>query len=342
MSTTSSQVLNILILSEKSVGKPTFINALVNYLTFESLDKALESDHVQYATSALFDWQYLEGNDYVTKDIHMRRSSAFTIAKPTMNDRGDGAKGTSFLQRTEIYPIDVHRTSARGGLTTQVRLIDTPTIGDDQNSTTNKDNMDCIIQALGAVDELHGILILLNSYCNKDKVTFMVNFCLKELVIHLPRDTAKNIVFGFTQARYTSFRPGRPYTLLSEMLKNKPFTDIRLEPQLAYCLDAEAFQFLAAHDQGVPIDAMGDIQDFRTNWAKSSSEVFRLLDHCEQSFLRMRRLDQTRNSARILAKPMVCYCCVCQKDQATHAECNLTLGRYHSDDQRQYRITRCF
>jgi len=39
--------LNILILSETSVGKSTFINAFINYLNFETLNSAL-GDEIFY------------------------------------------------------------------------------------------------------------------------------------------------------------------------------------------------------------------------------------------------------------------------------------------------------
>ena len=46
--------LNILILGEAGVGKSTWINAFVNYLTYESLDEAIEADELKYSKDSFF------------------------------------------------------------------------------------------------------------------------------------------------------------------------------------------------------------------------------------------------------------------------------------------------
>lgn len=61
-STTSNWCLNILLLGKLGVGKSTFINAFVNYLTFVSLDEALDGD-LQSLVYSTFITSTKDGND---------------------------------------------------------------------------------------------------------------------------------------------------------------------------------------------------------------------------------------------------------------------------------------
>lgn len=191
---------------------------------------------------------------------------------------------------------------------TLIRLIDTPGIGDTRGAAQDKKNMADILASLKTVDVLHGILILLKP--NNARLTIMFTFCLKELLTHLHRDAAKNIVFGFTNARNTSFRPGETYTTLKQMLASDPTVNVQLGRNNAYCFDSESFRCLAAYNEGMNIHDMGDIQDYRLSWDKSSQEACRMLEHLRPNVTgphkvaETRDLHRTRELVRILTIPM--------------------------------------
>ena len=64
--------------------------------------------------------------------------------------------------------------------------------------------MENILHAINKYDHLHGILILLKP--NSARLTVIFRFVIQELLTHLHRDAAKNIVFGFTNTRSTNYR----------------------------------------------------------------------------------------------------------------------------------------
>jgi GTP-binding protein EngB required for normal cell division len=261
--------LNILILGETGVGKSTFINAFTNYLNFSSLNEALQAKELACVIPSFFNWHSLEGDDYVTNNIKVKPNVKGFTGDNLLQNETDSSNGQPATQDTQVYPVEVGNTI--------VRVIDTPGIGDTRGAAQDQINMSNIITSLGQFKELHGILVLLKS--NSARLDIMFKFCLKERLIHFHRDAAKNIAFGFTNARNTSFRPGETYNLLAQMLKQDQSIGIHLSRRIAYCFDSESFRCLAAHSNGVDIHDMSDIQDYQISWEKSAKEAFRLLEH---------------------------------------------------------------
>lgn len=186
--------------------------------------------------------------------------------------------------------------------------MDTPGIGDTRGVEQDKKNMDDILASLNEYDQLHGIIILLKP--NNARLTVGFQFCLKELLTHLHRDAAKNIVFGFTNARSTNFQPGETYSTLKSMLAKDGSTGIQLSKDITYCFDSVGFRCLAAHKNGIPIDGMGDIDELRRSWKRSADETVRMLRHFLPSTTPPHRvaetwdLYRTRELVRILTVPM--------------------------------------
>jgi len=231
----SSDYINILVLGETGVGKSTFINAFVNYLTFESLDDALKSDELHWVIPCSFSTQVMDRSRPDGKIVQHK------ITVGERDDEHDGSKGDSATQQTSVYPINI------GSKT--IRLIDTPGIGDTRGVQFDKKNMADILATLNSYEELHGILILLKS--NNARLTIVFEFCVKELLTHLHRTAVNNIAFGFTNTRISNYTPGDTFGPLETLLAQQPNVQLSLSMQTSYCFDSESFRYLAAYKQGV-------------------------------------------------------------------------------------------
>jgi len=294
--------LNILILGETGVGKSTFINAFSNYLQFDSLDHALREKKVECIIPSTFTWHSLDGDEYVSRQIAVAPNSGSLEVSEPCEHASDGSKGQSTTQDTKTYEMNTGSKI--------VRLLDTPGIGDTRGIEQDKKNMDNILVKLRSVGTLHGILILLKP--NSSRLTVMFNFCIKELLTHLHQNAAKNIVFGFTNSRNTSFRPGDTFDLLQTLLRSPAYqtAGIKLTRHSTYCFDSESFRCLAANRFGIDVNDMGDIENYAASWNQSSSEIKRMLERFSSGAIPPHKvsqtwdLHQTRELVRALTIPM--------------------------------------
>lgn len=259
-----SNYQNILILGETGVGKSTFINALVNYLEFETLDDAMGAERLNYVIPCAFSTQIMDRTD-PNRPIEEKQ-----IKIGARDDEKDGSAGDSATQRTTVYPV----TFDMGDSILTVRLIDTPGMGDTRGVDFDRQNMADILSTLSSYEELHGILILLKS--NAARLTITFSYCIKELLTHLHHNAAKNMAFGFTNTRISNYTPGDTYGPLKALLHQHPDIGLGLSTPTTYCFDSESFRYLAAFKSGV---TMPNRVDFDRSWEHSRTESIRLISH---------------------------------------------------------------
>lgn len=250
--------LNILILGETGVGKSTFINAFVNYLTFPTLDEAMDAASLNSVIPASFQTQVTDP-----------RSGKLTSRKVQIGDdenEHDTSRGASATQQATVYPLYLNGTL--------VRLIDTPGIGDVRGIEQDRHNLANVLSVLRNYSDLHGILILLKP--NNARLNVMFRFCVKELLSSLHRSAASNIAFGFTNTRGSDYKPGDTFTPLAALLSDYNDVIPGLYSHNVYCFDSESFRYLAAQKQGID---MGTVEDYRRSWDQSTKETDRIMTY---------------------------------------------------------------
>lgn len=255
-----SDYINILILGETGVGKSTFINAFVNYLSYSTLDEAKDATELSSAIPCSFSLQTMD-REHPETGIQ-----EYNVKVGARDDEVDGSTGKSATQKSSVYSVIIG--------TKTYRLIDTPGIGDTRGLSYDKENMADILKTISAYDDLHGILVLVKS--NNARLTLTFRFCVKELLTHLHRSATKNMAFGFTNTRISNYAPGDTFKPLKSLLDENSDIPITLTTSTTYCFDSESFRYLAAYKQGIK---MPNEEDYRRSWDQSSREASRLLEY---------------------------------------------------------------
>lgn len=249
--------VNILVLRETGVGKSTFINAFINYLTFSTLDETMEASKLNWIIPCSFTTNTIDPN---TRKLLPR------VVRIGSDVNEDSATGASATQQATVYLI------YNGG--TLVRLIDTPGTGDTRGHEQDKQNLANILSVLRNYSQLHGILFL--SKPNMPRLHVMFRFCVKELLSSLHRSAAGTIAFSFTNTRGSNFTPGDTFAPLEQLLSD--YNDVMpgLYDYNVYCFDSESFRYLAAQKHGI---SLGDKEDYERSWEQSSQQAERLMGY---------------------------------------------------------------
>lgn len=165
-----------------------------------------------------------------------------------------------------VYPVVVEQST--------IRLINTPSVGDNRSYSYDKKNMAEILSTIKNYNELHGIVILVDNEMARRTTVF--RYCMKELLAHLSRHAVPNIVFGFTATRSSNYTPGMRFEPLSKILEEHPAAGLCLENETTYCFDSETLRYLAKLNSGLDT---GHSDDIRQSWDHSRREAFRLMKH---------------------------------------------------------------
>lgn len=248
--------INILLLGETGVGKSTFINALANYLRYDTFEEA----EVREITELIY---------YRFKIMYNNEMIDISVGK---NDNNENERTTS----SNTQYCTPYRFPYKEKIIT---IIDTPGIGDTRGIQQDKINFMNILNHINNYNKLNGICILLKP--NNARLTITFEFCIKELLKHLHKNAKDNILFLFPNSRSALYSPGDTYQPLSEFIETLYINSkikISLTPNTMFCFDNESFRFLAALKKNLIFSE--DVKKyFSKSWVVSSKELKRLIDH---------------------------------------------------------------
>lgn len=276
--------LNILLLGETGVGKTTFINAFVNYLTYNSLKEAMKGDMVVIIPAA-----------FTITDPETYESQVIKIGTPDTNEN-NVEDGQSKTQGCKSYIFSIGNRN--------LRLIDTPGIGDTRGVDQDAKNFEHILAYISQYKHLDGICILLKPNEKRENIIF--RFCIKGLLTHLHRSARNNIMFIFTCGGANFDTPGDTVPRLKKFLKDleeKTNIDVSFTKDNTFTFDNESFLFLAKYKNGVPFNS-AKIDVVSQFWDETVKEYENLLGRIVRCMPHIVRDTLSLNEAKQLIRKL--------------------------------------
>ncbi|CAF1191869.1 unnamed protein product [Rotaria sp. Silwood1] len=254
-----SDDINVLLLGQTGVGKSTFINGLANYLCNDTLEEAA-NDQMQAVIPSAFSFTHDE-----TFEERM--------IKIGENDEHENynENGQSCTQQCRSFVFPVGEKT--------LRIIDAPGIGDTRGLDQDNKNFNEILTFISQYEHLNGICILLKP--NEERLTILFRFCINELLRHLHESAKENIIFVFTNARSTFFKPGATSKILRALLdehKQKKNIEVPFTRDNTFLLDNEPFRYLALRKNGIRLNN-DQILSYQKSWEHTIKEYSNLMRH---------------------------------------------------------------
>ncbi|XP_066911397.1 uncharacterized protein [Clytia hemisphaerica] len=255
------EVTNILVLGKTGVGKTTWINAIAKYLLYDTLKDAIDSKDYTACIPAKFS-QTTEEGDTVTIAI-----GDWDKSPDELNERGELGKSSTKKPKSYYFDFDDKN---------QVRIIDTPGIVDTAGIEKDKENLELILDHISHFNNINGICILLPP--NDSREGIEMRFCIGELLTHLHKSAAENIMFCFTKCHETFFKPGETLPVLKRFLANLKDVDIAATRNNCFYFENDSFRLLSCLQNGIEFNEK-IIENYSPSWDHSATEAARLFKY---------------------------------------------------------------
>jgi GTPase SAR1 family protein len=251
--------INILLLGQTGIGKTTFINSFANYLVHDTLDDAINGEmKVIIPTS----FSFTDPETFEEQSIQIGGEN--NHGKTTENGQSCTQQCQSF-----VFPVGDRN----------LRLIDTPGMGDTRGSEQDNKNLFEILTYISHYEHLNGICIFLKP--NEERLTISFRLCIKQILHYLHKGVRENMIFIFTSARSTFFRPGSSKKLLQVLLNEQCGQDdleIPFSKENTFLLDNESFRCLALRKNRIQVNDE-QMENYKDSWHHTVGEYQRLMNY---------------------------------------------------------------
>ncbi|XP_063922693.1 uncharacterized protein LOC135137079 [Zophobas morio] len=248
--------INLLLFGETGVGKSTFINSISNYFNYSDFKEA-QCSKIE-----------------VLIPVCLNLSDKTKICG-TADENEAHESGKSATQHVKVYlfPIKI------GGKTFNLKLIDTPGVGDPRGMEQDNINLDNILAYLATLKKLHAICFIMKS--NQTRFTKFVEYCLKQILVRLDKSASQNIIFITTYSKIARYTTGETRIhclepLVRDIQSRPPNVSIPLSDKNIFALDNEAFKALLEMQEGKTFSKY-ELEGLAHSWDISSKEILRLL-----------------------------------------------------------------
>ena len=261
---TTDETINVLLVGETGVGKSTFINAFVNYLTFNSFDEAEASEPVVLIPVSFI---MTSGDNFDETVIKFGE-----VENPDNEDFNDN--GQSVTQHCKSYVFDLKNSEKK------LRIIDTPGFGDTRGLKQDDYNMEHILHYVNNLTHLNALCFLLKP--NSSRLNILFRTCFIELFSFLSPAARNNVIFCFTNSRSTFYAPGDTAPLLKQMLASSSIEGIHFGKENCFCFDSESFRYLVALRSGIEISGLNR-EEYEKSWSISVKQSNRFIDYIDNN-----------------------------------------------------------
>uniref|UniRef100_A0AC34RDY1 G domain-containing protein n=1 Tax=Panagrolaimus sp. JU765 TaxID=591449 RepID=A0AC34RDY1_9BILA len=253
----------VLTLGPSGAGKSTFINAMGNYVQYETLGDALEDDNPTVLVPVKFLQQRRDANPI---EIRMNGKNDHDVK----NECSEEAKSCTVNPRVHSFVF---------GNAMQLNVIDVPGIGDTGGIEVDNRNRSAIMEKLKEFDKIHAIWVFLQA--SDTRLDDRLLFCLNDVFTVVPKSAIKNITFIITNTRgvdYTRGHTEEPLQAFIRGLNQEHGLNINLD-NCSYCVDSEAFRYLVGyHCNSGFRDSQRRLQrNYEESWTESRNSLLKLL-----------------------------------------------------------------
>lgn len=248
--------INVLVVGQTGCGKSTFINATEVYLRNETMEEAIRDP-----LNPFIPFSFIESDQDLQEKV-------ITFGEVPASE--DPLSFSSVTQECHSYTIIINDR--------RIRFIDTPGIGDTEGVEQDLKNFQVIANYISIVETINAICFVMKP--NENRATVQFQYCFNELLKHFDRSIRENIIFVFTFAQTTSFKPGGTIRLVRKMLnehRENYGIDLDCNEDRSFLFDNEAFRYVGMAQSGY-----GDRETFErcaTSWRKSRDQYIRFFKY---------------------------------------------------------------